>query len=55
MSEAEEGWEVLPCGCELGLVSKTFVIQPHSLKCPVYLYVLSEAEKQSKPVTKLEL
>lgn len=40
--------ETLECGCQMGTVGEAFVFRPHDLKCPTYLYVLAETERQGK-------
>lgn len=54
------GYELLPCGCELGTVihpgpgpdagERVFVHVPCSLDCPYYRYTVDESHRQGKPV-----
>lgn len=47
--------ETLDCGCRIGTVSDTFVIEPCSLTCQWYLYVVAETQRQGKPISHLEM
>ena len=49
------GWEVLPCGCGIGNVDDSFVIEPCSLTCENYLYAVAETQRQGKPITMVDL
>jgi hypothetical protein len=44
----------LPCGCRIGerieRGERQFVVEPCSLKCEYYLYVVRECYRQDKPV-----
>ena len=51
MNAADEGWEVLPCGCQMSTAGEAFLFKPHDLACPNYLYVLAESSRQGKPVS----
>lgn len=49
------GWEVLPCGCGIGNVDDSFVIEPCSMTCENYLYAIAETKRQGKPITMVDM
>lgn len=51
----ENSVEVLPCGCSMSTVGKTFLYEPCSLTCEYYLYMLSVAEEQNLTLNYLEI
>lgn len=53
MVRSDDGREITaPCGCKSGVVeTQTLYIQPCSLDCPVYLWMVEEARRAGKPVT----
>ncbi len=60
MAEIQAGeWERLPCGCQIGTTvidgANTFMIEPHALDCPAYLFVLEETARQGKTTTTIDL
>lgn len=49
--------ETLPCGCRIGTVDDTFVMEACDLgqDCEWVQYAMAESERQGKPPTVLEL
>ena len=48
--------ETLPCGCRIGSVDDTFVLEAcdQGMDCPTVRYVMAETKRQGKPYSVLD-
>lgn len=46
---------VADCGCKFWTQGDALVVVPCSKSCPLYLWTLSEIERQQKPIHKIDL
>lgn len=57
MPEQRADWMTAECGCRFATdaVTETFIFEPCSLTCELYVYAVAAAERQGKPMTHIDL